>query len=452
MDKEKRQKSTEEKTMKQYRAAAKRHVLKLEADVTEQQRRKLLHISNLLRIAGNELIAEMRKNLEQLKRTKKYRELMQKYLELKKTNDEIKKTEEYKKKKEVLTAELKALREKYNVTWDFCRTEMLKIKNKYKLVSIFALTKAEDIWHGVERCLYKNGQNLHFKKRGEWSSIRAKQADRGIVAKLKDADGKPALMFKLGKNEFGLKAKKNDLFAETELETVRNYFMHAKEIDEQAFELYKKEEKVSDTFRPCFVSLSFKEIRGKVRVYVHITLEGKAKPKLRKDGSLKHICGKGTIGCDIGTQSIAYTCAEEVGLKNLAERGTSIQKREACEAELFRRMDESRRATNPGNYNADGTVRKGKKSWKKSRHYKELQKQYRNISRIASENRHLAINEEVNHLRSLGDVFITELQNAKALQKRAQKTTINPKTGRYNLDILPRMNSWDSILQRKLHP
>ena len=432
MDKEKSQKSTEEKTMKQYRAAAKRHVLTLEADVTEQQRRELLHMSNLLRIAGNELIAEMRKNLEQLKRTKKYRELMQKYLELKKTNDEIKKTEEYKKKKEVLTAELKAMRGKYNVTWDFCRTEMLKIKNKYKLVSIFALTKAEDIWHGGERCLYGNGKNLHFKKRGEWSSIRAKQPDRGIVAKLKDADGRPVLMFKIGKIEFGVKVKKNDLFAEAELDAVRNYFLHAEEIDKEAFELYKATEKTSDTFRSCFVSLSFKEIRGKVRVYVHITLEGKAKPKLCKDGSPKHICGQGTIGCDIGTQSIAYTCAEEVGLKNLAERGTSIQKREAKEAELLEKMDSSRRATNPGNYNADGTVRKGRKIWKKSKNYKKLQKRYRNISRIASENRHLAINEEVNRLRSLGDVFITEPQNVKALQKRAQKTTINPKTGRCN--------------------
>ena len=309
---------------------------------------------------------------------------------------------------------------------------MLATKNKYNLVSIFALTQAENIWHGVEKCLYGNGQNLHFKKRGEWASIRAKQFNRGIVVKLKEVNESPALVFKIEKNEFGLKIKKNDLFAQAELESIHNYFLHAEEIDKQVFELYKKEEKTSDTFRPCFVSLSFKEIRGKVRVWVHITLEGRARPKLRKDGQPKHTCGQGTIGCDIGTQSIAYTSAKEVGLKNLAERGTSIKKREAWEAELLRRMDESRRAMNPENYNTDGTIRKGKKTWKKSEHYKELQKKYKNISRIAAENRHLAINEEVNRLRSLGDVFITESQNAKALQRRAQKTTINPQTGRCN--------------------
>ena len=424
--------NTEEKTVKQYRAAAKRHVLSLEADVTEQQKRELLHMSNLLRIAGNELTVRMRKNLEQLKRTKKYKELVQEHLTLKKANDKVKETQKYKKEKEALTAELKALRKKYNVTWDFCRAKMIEIKKKYNITAVFALAQAENIWHGVERCLYGNGQNLHFKKRDEWASIRAKQLDRGIVVKLKEVNENAALVFKVGKMEFGLKIKKNDLFAQAELEAIHNYFLHAEEIDKQAFDLYKKEEKTSDTFRPCFVSLSFKEIRGKVRVWVHITLEGRAKPKLRKDGQPKHTCGQGTIGCDIGTQSIAYTSATEVGLKNLAERSTSIKKREAWEAELLRRMDESRRAKNPENYNADGTICKGKKTWKKSKHYKELQKKYKNISRIAAENRHLAINEEVNRLRSLGDVFVTEPQNAKALQKRAQKTTVNPKTGRYN--------------------
>ena len=424
--------NVEEKTVKQYRAATKRHILKLEADVTEQQRRELLHMSNLLRVADNELIAQMRKNLEQLKRTKKYRELMQKYLKLKNVNDKTKETNEYKKEKGALTAELKALREKYNVTWDYCRKKMVEIKNKYNIPAVFALTQAENIWRGVERCLYGNGKNLHFKERGVFPEIKAKQLRGGIIPKLQGKDGKTALIFKIGKIEFGIKTKENDLFAQAELEAIQNYFLHAKEIDEAAFELYKKENKTSDTFRPCFISLSFKEIRGKVRVWVHITLEGRVKPKLRKDGKPKHTCGKGTIGCDIGTQSIAYTSAEKIGLKNLAERGTSIKKREAREADLLEKMDASRRATNPENYNADGTVRKGKKTWYKSKNYKRLQKRYRNISRIAAENRHLAINEEVNRLRGLGDVFITEPQNAKALQKRAQKTTINPKTGRYN--------------------
>ena len=119
---------------------------------------------------------------------------------------------------------------------------------------------------------------------------------------------------------------------------------------------------------------------------------------------------------------IAYTSKEEVGLKNLAERGASIKAREQKEARILRKMDRSRRAMNPENYNDDGTVRRGKKTWKKSNRYKKLHSQYRNICRIAAENRHLAINEEVNHMRALGNVFITEPKNAKKLQKRSKKT------------------------------
>ena len=159
-----------------------------------------------------------------------------------------------------------------------------------------------------------------------------------------------------------------------------------------------------------------------MRVYMHITIEGISKSKYNKDGTRRHQYGKGFVGCDIGPQSIAYTSKEEVGLKNLAERGASIKAREQKEVRILRKMDRSRRAVNPENYNEDGTIRKGKKTWKKSNRYKKLHSQYRNICRIAAENRHLAINEEVNHMRALGNVFITEPKNAKKLQKRAKKT------------------------------
>ena len=57
----------------QFHKITSRHVLVLEADVDERDRRKLIHISNIIRIAGNELTAIMKKNYEQLTRTKKYR-------------------------------------------------------------------------------------------------------------------------------------------------------------------------------------------------------------------------------------------------------------------------------------------------------------------------------------------------------------------------------------------
>ena len=73
--------------------------------------------------------------------------------------------------------------------------------------------------------------------------------------------------------------------------------------------------------------------------------------------------GKGIVGCDIGTQTIAYTTETKVGLKNLAERGSCIEVNERKERRIYRAMDRSRRAMNPDNYNEDGTIKKGKKQW-----------------------------------------------------------------------------------------
>ena len=41
--------------------------------------------------------------------------------------------------------------------------------------------------------------------------------------------------------------------------------------------------------------------------------------------------GNGIVGADIGTQTVAYTSDTEIRLKNLSERGNSIQKSERLE-------------------------------------------------------------------------------------------------------------------------
>lgn len=416
-----------EADLKQFHKATDRHVLVLEADISECDKRKLLHMSNIIRVAGNELIAVMKKNYEQLMRTKRYRRLRDMYVKAKKAED--------KKQTSTIAAEMTEMQKSYHVTWEFCRKSMIEINQKYNINSIFALSKAEDVWQAIEKCLFSDGKTIHFKKYGDYPEIRAKQANRGIVISADD-DG---IKLKIGEIELRpiinktkhTKTRKgnitqvhepHDIFAESEVEAVLNYLSNPEVIDKTALDLYNKKGIVMDTFRPCFASISFKEIRGKTRVYIHITIEGISKPKYNKNGTRRHQYGKGFIGCDIGPQSIAYTSKEEVGLKNLAERGTSIKDREQKEARILRKMDRSRRAMNPENYNDDGKIRKGKKTWKKSNRYKKLQSQYRNICRIAAENRHLAINEEVNHMRALGNVFITEPKNAKKLQKRSKNT------------------------------
>ena len=281
------------------------------------------------------------------------------------------------------------------------------------------------MWCGIEKCLYGNGKTIHFSKYGELPCIRAKQANRGIPISVKD----DRLQFNLGKIVFGIKIK--DRFQQEEVQAVLSYLAGPEVRDRRAVDTLLEEAYCIDTYRPCYVTLVPKMIRGRYRVYLHLVVEGRAKPKYDKNGNYRHKYGKGTIGADIGTQTVAYTSDTEVGLKNLAERGNSIQTSERKERLLYRAMDRSRRATNPQNYNPDGTIKKGCKTWEYSNHYRKLKARHSELCRINAINRQLAINEDVNHLRSLGDTFVTEPKNAGRLMRRAKETTKN-NSGRFN--------------------
>ena len=412
------------KTLKQFHRLSDRHILVAETDMSSSDIQKVVKLSDKIRKAGNELVGLMRKNYDQLMRTKRYRKLLKLYG-----------STEDKKKRKYFAGQLNEMQKQYDVTWEFCRKSMIFIGKKYNVDAVFALTKAEDIWRGMEKCLYGNGKILHFSKYGDLPCIRAKQINRGIPISVKNNK----LQFKLGRTAFGIKI--NDRFQMDEVNAVLDYLAEPEIMNNRAVQTFMDESYCIDTYRPCYATLVPKLIRGKYRVYLHLTIEGRAKPKYDRFGNPRHKYGKGMIGADIGTQTVAYTSGTEVGLKNLSERGRSIQKSERLERLYYRAMDRSRRATNAQNYNEDGTIRKGRKTWRYSNHYKKLKEKHSELCRINAINRQLAINEDANYLRSLGDVFITEPKNASKLMKRVKETTVNSK-GRFNKKSSSFANGW----------
>ena len=402
------------KVLKQFHKLSGRHILVVETDMPYSDVLKVIALSDKIRKAGNELVRLMRKNYEQLLRTKRYRKLLRLYG-----------GSEDKDRRKTMAKQLNEMQSEYNVTWNFCRTSMIPIGKKYGIDAVFALTKAEDVWRGMEKCIYGNGKTIHFSKYGELPCIRAKQMNRGIPMSVKDNK----MQFKLGKTVFGLRI--NDRFQQDEVSAILSYLTNPEIIDNKAVHTLIEDACCIDTYRPCYATLVPKMIRGKYRLYLHLTIEGKAVPKYDKYGNPRHKYGKGMIGADIGTQTVAYTSDAEVGLKNISEHGNSIQTSERKECLLYRAMERSRRATNPQNYNDDGTVKKSHKTWKYSNHYKKLKAKHSELCRINAVNRQLAINEDANHLRGLGDVFVTEPKNASKLMKRAKETTKNSK-GKFN--------------------
>lgn len=426
MPRAKHQKTEYEKALRLYRQCSPRHVLTIEADMPEDMKRRTFALSDRLRICGNGLTARLSGTLEQLARDKKYRGLSKDYGKLSEQLKNHPDDKAAKAERRETAARMTGLQKQYHVTWEDARRYMVYLKSRDGIDSIFALTRAEDIWSGVEKVLYSGADKIHFKRRGDLPEIRAKQPNRGIVITVKDG----RLWFScsaIGKESFTNLPP--DKFQSDELAAVLRYLEAPKVNDKAAVGAMLENGKITDTYRPCFASLVCKEIRGRLRVYIHLTIEGRPLPKYKSDGiTPRHKYGKGRVGIDIGTQTIAYTSDTEVGLRNLSERGMPIQKSERKERLLLRRIERSRRAMNPQNYNPDGTVMRGSKTWDKSKRGIALEKQCRELCRKNAASRHYAIHEDINHLRSLGDTVITEPPNFKALQKRAKPEVSAPDT------------------------
>lgn len=408
---EKSKLTQEQIDLRKFHSLSDRHILVVESDLTDMNKiQPILDEADRVRKAGNELVSEMRKRYGQLMRTKKYRGLLKAYGN---TKD--------KAKRKTIAKELNDMQKQYNVTWDYCRKSMLRIADKYNIHAVFKTTKAEDVWRAVEKCLYSDGKDMHFSKYEDMPCLRAKEIGRCIPFHVKDNE----LYVEFRKQEIDLKVK--DRFQQDEINAIINYLEQPEVVDKKAVETLQEDAYCIDTYRPCYATLVPKKIRGKWRIFVHITIEGKAKPKYRKDGTPRHTFGKGVVGNDIGTQTVAYTSRNEVGLTNLAERGQYTLRQERQERLVKRKMDRSRRATNPNNYNPDGTVRKGKKVWKYSKRYKKLREWHRELCRKTALNREYANNELANHMRELGDELITEPKNASKLMRRSKETTKNSK-------------------------
>ena len=395
--------SADKQLLKQIHKQSSRHVLKLESTLSAKDICQLFKVSNRIRLAGNELTNKMRKNLNRLTRTKQYRNLLELYGKADNPAD-----------KKNYAQQLKQMQENENVTWDFCRKTMQTLQVNYKIDSVLALTKAEAVWKGVETCLYRNGKTIHFTEEGVYPALIAKQINRCIILTAKDG----SLQFKYGSMVFG--AKINDTFEQEEADAVIHYLTNKSQMDKAAIDCYKDNGSCISTYRPCYVSLVPQIIRGKRRIYIHICIEGTPKVKRNKNGQPRHALGQGVVGEDLGPRSIAVTHKDGVFLENIRCVGKKPEAVQEEIANLQSAIARSLIATNPQNFNDDGSMKSGNLIWKVSNNCKKKISQFKDCCRRKSINIHLGINQLVNYIRSLGDTLIIEENNASALAKRGR--------------------------------
>ena len=178
----------------------------------------------------------------------------------------------------------------------------------------------------------------------------------------------------------------------------------------------------------CYNRIIRKYVRNKYRFYVQVVFKGNPPVKVNTEtGEIKHCIGNGDVGLDIGTRTIAISSQTDVKILELADR---VQNIENQKQKLLRKMDRSRRATNPDNYNENGTVKKlGNKKvrWNKSNHYIKYQNKLRELYRKQADIRKYQHECLANYIVSLGNKVYVEKMNFSGLQRRAKNTEKNDK-------------------------
>lgn len=165
------------------------------------------------------------------------------------------------------------------------------------------------------------------------------------------------------------------------------------------------------------IAITRKEIRGSHKYYVQFSFAGVPYNKGRQ-------LGTGVVGIDPGPSKIAVVSDTAVKVIPLAE---SINEDERKVARLRRKLDRSRRATNPQMYNEDGTTKRGERQRIFSTHYIETRAQLADSQRKLAAKRKIAHNELANEILAMGNEFHVENNSFRSMQARAKETTQNAK-------------------------
>ena len=204
----------------------------------------------------------------------------------------------------------------------------------------------------------------------------------------------------------------------------------------------------------CYCAVKREKIKGKWKYYIQITLKGHVPDKFDKQtGELKRQLGKGNVGLYFTSTSL--TVSTENGVKTYP---LEIKNNEDKKTELLQKMDASRRATNPDNYNEDGTSKEKSeiKGWHFSKAYKKYRAELYEIYRKECEEKKLLQEILANEVIASGDVFNCNKMDFKFLQrnlgKKIQsaspamlKTTIERKLSYHDVSI-------NEISYSKLNP
>ena len=264
------------------------------------------------------------------------------------------------------------------------------------------------IWASWEKMLYSfHTKRLSFKKYGELDSL----SNRRIVVRGKVCF--PGMELHLEKMELAIKLNsktgKNAKFITLPI------LHNPKHADYEMWALKGGIDSIK------VITVVRRLVRGQYKYYLQMSIEGEKPQKGRT-------LGKGNVGIDIGPTTVAVSGENIASIDKLASKCDNIQEEIT---RLARKIDRSRRANNPENFNEDGTIKRGVRLvWNDSKRYKALRKEMAELQRRQAAIRKQQHIDRANELLKEGDTFIVENNQISGWTRKAKETKVNEKTGK----------------------
>ena len=158
-----------------------------------------------------------------------------------------------------------------------------------------------------------------------------------------------------------------------------------------------------------YARLVRRKLNGCNRFYVQLICEGKPYQKP------KNAIGQGCVGLDLGPSTIAAVGEDTAFLAQFCAELDTYQKEIRL---LQRKLDRQRRANNPGNYQPDGTIKPGRKTWHKSARQCQTETKLAEIQRKQAAYRKSLHGQLVNRVLRMGDVIKLEKLSYRAFQRQ----------------------------------
>ena len=169
-------------------------------------------------------------------------------------------------------------------------------------------------------------------------------------------------------------------------------------------------ERDRQAIRTKYVRIVRRKLRGRMRYYAQLVQEGQV-PKRNLV-----VAEDGVGGLDFGPSVVAAFAPGKVAALLPMAPSVVIPARKITL--LQRKMDRSRRASNPDNYNPNGTVKRGvRMTWNRSNRYMAVQAQKSEIERCLAEGRSRDHGTLANQLLSLCAVWNAEKLSYRSFQK-----------------------------------